>query len=86
MKKHYVKPAGAVVAMNLNENIATSGFSTTNDTYAVQYTYNADRTEKYLMNSTIPATATTNEAFNLFYDLLKCNYYKECANCSYDPE
>jgi hypothetical protein len=83
MKKDYMKPEGKVVAMNLNENIATSGSS---DTYGMKYRLGADGVTKYIYTSDYVACDTDNERFNRFYDLVASYIYGIDPNCRSDAD
>lgn len=83
MKKDYMKPEGKVVAMNLNENIATSGSS---DTYGMRYRFGEDGVTKFIYTSEIVASATGNDRFDRFYDLVASYIYGIDPNCRFDPE
>ncbi len=65
MKKNYMKPAGVVVAMNLNENIAAS---VNYAPYAVAYKVDPATGIKYIANTGLAAFVTGNEAYDRFQD------------------
>jgi hypothetical protein len=72
MKKEYMTPAARVIAMSVNENIATSrpfgdGPSGNND---VTYNYSMDGTTKYIAFSEVQASTTGNDAFDKYMDKL----------------
>lgn len=84
MKKDYMKPEAKVVAMNLNENIATSlGGS---DTYGMRYRLGDDGVTKYIYTSDIAAQDTGNDRFDRFYDLVASYLYGVDPVCRFDPE
>lgn len=84
MKKDYMKPEGKIVAMSIQENIASSE-STTGDTYGIHYTIGVDGT-RFIQGSDVAATNTGNAKFDRFYDLVKTYLYpeKNLANCRFD--
>lgn len=84
MKKDYMKPQGNVVAIQVNENVATSGQEhTTEVSSGVQYAIIG--TQAYIMGNTDYArTSTGDEKLDRFYDLI-LTYLHGLSNCRFNP-
>lgn len=85
MKKDYMKPAGSVVAVRVNENIAASASSDSYDGFGLHYTFGADGTTKYIYGSEHAAANSGDPEFDRFYDLVM-TYIHGLSACRYDPD
>lgn len=71
MKKDYMKPEGNLVALQANENIATSGAVNGGAVLNYGVYYLEVSGTKYIMGNTgYPASSTGDEKFDCFYDLI----------------
>lgn len=85
MKKDYMKPAGNIVSIRVNENIATSDVGDSSDLFGIHYTYGEDGVTRYIFGSEHAASSTGDEGFDRFRDLVNTYVYGLSA-CRYDPD
>lgn len=69
MKKDYMKPAGAVVTLCVNENISTSISGGATDTYGINYSVDANG-KRFIFDSDVPACEVGTEDQKRFVDLI----------------
>jgi hypothetical protein len=81
MKKDYMKPEGAVVAICVNENISTSRGGTA-DAFLVSYGKNSEG-KRVINDSNVPACEVGTEDQRRIIDLLNCMAYG-LSNCCED--
>lgn len=71
MRKNYVKPMGAVVALQMEENIALSlGFLDMIVDFSIRYTFSGNANDdKYIKDTTIVSLKGADEVTTATYDL-----------------
>ena len=85
MKKNYMKPEGAVVAMCMNENISASSRGPVSDRFGIHYTVVGDN--RYIFGDTsVPASNTGDDKYDHFYNLILVFIHNVDTNCLFDPD
>lgn len=85
MKKKYIRPESRLYAINISENIASSGVEGGNDAVAgnsiIKFTQYGDSCRK-LYTDIVPVSLPFESSFNDFYnELLQANNFVAYFNC-----